>query len=212
MQTAYNYMHKAYKVLAGRHYSDMRNLSKNRTELLRIFLTNPEQSFYMQELGRMMGKKPGIFQRTINKMEQEGLLASEYKANARYFRANKEYPLFNELKSIIFKTVGIIGSIKDILRKSGKIEYAFIYGSYAKAKENHTSDIDLVIIGKPDEDRFIKEFDKLEKLLKREVNYKLYTSDGFKKEVRQKEPFLLSLLKDRKIMLIGPENELRKMG
>jgi predicted nucleotidyltransferase len=189
----------------------MKKLTKNRAELLRLFFTNPDQAFYMQEIGRNLGKKPGCFQRVINNMEKEGVLMSERKANARYFRVNKEYPLYDELKNIVFKTVGMIGSIKEVLQKAGSVDYAFIYGSYAKAKENYLSDIDLIVIGKCDEDKLIKGFDHLEELLKREVNYKLYTLSDLKKEIGQKEPFLLNILQDKKIMLIGEEGALRKI-
>jgi predicted nucleotidyltransferase len=189
----------------------MRELTKNRAELLRLFFTNPDQSFYIQEIGRILGKKPGIFQRTLNNLEKEGILVSEYKANARYFKTNKNYPLYKELKSIVFKTVGVSGSLKEALKKVGGINFSFIYGSYAKAKENYLSDIDLVVIGNPNEDLLIKELDKLEDALKREINYKLYSLKDFKKEIKEKEPFLLEILRDKKIMLIGEEDELRKI-
>jgi len=189
----------------------MRELTKNRAELLRLFLTNPEQSFYIQEIGRILGKKPGIFQRTLNNMEKEGILVSEYRANARYFKANKEYPLYKELKSIVFKTVGVTGSLKEALKKVGNINFSFIYGSYAKAKENYLSDIDFVVIGNPNEDSLIKELDKLEYALNREINYKLYSLKEFKSEIKEKEPFLSEILRDKKIMIIGEENELREI-
>lgn len=189
----------------------MKELTKNRAELLRLFFTNPEQSFYMQEIGRILGKKPGNFQRVINNMEKEGVVISERRANARYFKANKDYPLYEEVKNIVFKTVGIVGSIKDVLKKIEDVDYAFIYGSYAKAKENYLSDIDLVVIGDCDEDKLIKDFDRLEELLKREINYKFYLLEDFKKNIKQKEPFLLNILHDKKIMLIGDENDLRKI-
>jgi predicted nucleotidyltransferase len=189
----------------------MRQFSKNRGQLLRLFLTNPDQSFYIQEIGRILGKKPGIFQRTLNNMEKEGILVSEYKANARYFKTNKDYPLYKELKSIVFKTVGVSGGLKKALRKVEGIDFCFIYGSYAKAKENYLSDIDLVVIGNPNEDLLIKELDKFEDALNREINYKLYSLKDFKKEIKEKEPFLLEILRDKKIMLIGEENELRRI-
>lgn len=189
----------------------MRELTKNRAELLRLFLTNPDQSFYIQEIGRILGKKPGIFQRTLNNMEKEGILVSEYKANARYFKTNKDYPLYKELKSIVFKTVGVSGGLKEALKKVGDIDFSFIYGSYAKARENYLSDIDLVVIGNPNEDSLIKELDKLEDALNREINYKLYSLKDFNKEIKNKEPFLLEILRDKKIMLIGEEDELRKV-
>ena len=201
MHDAYNCMRIAYKMT-------MKEFSKNRAALLQLFLTNPDQSFYMQEIGRIFGKKPGNFQRMINKLVDEGILVSEYKANARYFKANKDYPLYKELKNIVSKTVGVIGSIKEALRRVSTITFAFIYGSYAKDRENYLSDIDLVIVGKINEDELITELDRLEEYLKREVNYKLYKPRDYRRLVKQKEPFIMEILRDKKIMLIGEENEL----
>jgi predicted nucleotidyltransferase len=189
----------------------MKELTKNRADLLRLFFTNPEQSFYIQEMGKILGKKPGVFQRTLNNMEKEGILKSEFKANAKFFKANKDYPLFKELKSIVFKTVGVTGSLKEALEKIGRIHCSFIYGSYAKAKENYLSDIDLVVIGEPDEDALIGKLDKLEGILKREINYKLYSLKQFKSNLKEKEPFLLEILRNKKVMIIEEENELRKI-
>lgn len=78
-------------------------LTKNKTQLLKLFYGHPDNSYYMQEIGRILGKKPGVFQRTLNKMEEQGVLISEFRANARYFRVNKDYPIYKELKSIVFK-------------------------------------------------------------------------------------------------------------
>ncbi|MFH1772300.1 MAG: nucleotidyltransferase domain-containing protein [Candidatus Omnitrophota bacterium] len=185
--------------------------TKSRAELLKLFLTNPQKSFYMQEIGRILKKKPGTFQRTINNMVSEGVLESEYRANARYFKVNKNYPLYKELKSIVFKTVGVGGSIREVLGKVGNIKFAFIYGSCAKGKENYLSDIDLLVIGIPDENKLIAELDKLEGQLQREINYKLYSFKEFKKLIAQREPFLLHILEDKKIMLAGDDSELRKI-
>jgi len=190
----------------------MKPLTKNRAELLKLFLTNPDRTFYMQEIGRILGKKPGVFQRTLNNMVSEGILTSEHKAKARFFKANKKSPIYKELKSIVFKTVGVQGNIREALKEIGDIKFAFIYGSYAKAKEDYLSDIDLVVIGKPDEDKLIRELDRLEEKFQREINYKLYTLKKIKREIKENEPFILEILKDKKIMLMGDENELRKIS
>ena len=179
---------------------------------MKLFLTNPDRSFYMHEIGRILGRKPGTFQRTLNNMVSEGILTSEYKANARFFKANKKYPIYKELKSIVFKTVGVQGSIREALEEIGNIKFAFIYGSYAKAKEGYLSDIDLAVIGNPEEDTLIKELDRLEGKFQREINYKLYTLKKFKHDIEEREPFILEITGDKKIMLIGDENELRKIS
>lgn len=190
----------------------MKPLTKNRAELLKLFFTNPDNSFYMQEIGRILDKKPGTFQRTLNNLVSEGILESEFKANARYFKVNKNYPLFKELKNIVFKTVGVKASIEAIIKELANIKLAFIYGSYAKAKENYLSDIDLIILGTPNEDQLVKKLDKLEEKLQREINYKLYSPSDFKKNIRERDSFVLEILKDKKLMITGDENELRKIS
>jgi len=190
---------------------NMNILSKNKADLLGLFFTNPERSFYIQEIGRILDKKPGTFQRTLNNLISEGILTSVYKGNLRLIKVNKDYPLYGELKSIIFKTVGLQGSIRRILQVIGDIRIAFIYGSYAKSRENTLSDVDLFIIGDPDEGSLIKKLDSLEEKLKREINYKLYSFSDFKKEVKEKEPFIIRILKDKKIMLMGDKSDLQKI-
>ena len=190
----------------------MKPLTKNRARLLKLFFTNPDRAFYMQEIGRILGKKPGTFQRTLNNLVSEGTLESEYRANARYFKVNKNYPLFQELKSIVFKTVGISGSLKDVLGRIGNVEFAFIYGSFAKAKEDHMSGIDLITIGDLNEDRLIRELDRLEKQLPREINCRLYTLKEFRKEVLGRTPLLVEILRDKKVMVMGDETGLQKIS
>jgi len=187
-------------------------LSKNEALLLRLFYTNPGKEFYIQEIGRILGKKPGVFQRTLYNLERSGILASQYRANARYFRVNEGHPLFEEIKSIIFKTVGVMESLKQVLLEAGSVDFAFIYGSFAKASENPLSDIDLMIVGSPDESAILRRLGELEHSLKREINYRLYSSIDIVRDIQRAEPFLLNILADRKIFLIGEENELRKMA
>lgn len=190
----------------------MKMLSNSKAELLRIFFTNPDKSFYMQEIGRMLGKKPGTFQRSLNVLAEEGVLESEYRANARYFQANKSHPLYKELKSIIFKTSGVQGSLQEGLKKIKGIYIAFIYGSTAQGKANKLSDIDLCIIGNVQEDRLIKELERLETLLQREINYNLYSRKLFRKEAVGGNAFLRVVLESKKIMLIGTVDELRSIS
>jgi predicted nucleotidyltransferase len=205
MLIAYNCIKIAYEE------SGMIRLTPNKAGLLRLFFTNPDKSFYIQQIGRLLGKKPGVFQKTLNGLEKQGVLTSEYVANMRYFTVNKDYPLYEEFKRIIFKTVGVAGSIKDVLEKLGDIALAFVYGSYAKGKENILSDIDLIIVGRPNEDLLIKQLDAIEDKLSRQINYKLYSPAEFAAYTRKKDPFLTAIMKEKRIVLLGEGNDFRKV-
>ena len=180
-------------------------LTKNQLLLLRLFYTNPEKSFYMQEIGKIINKKAGVFQRTLNTLVEEGFLKSEYRANARYFQANTKHPLYPEFKKIIAKSAGgIEESLKDLVNGIKEIKAAILYGSFAKGKERKESDIDLLIVGKPEvEDKLLKKLAVLEKQIQREINYKLYSEKEFRKKRKENDLFLEEVLSDQKIILKG---------
>lgn len=77
--------------------------SKNTVKLLKVFYSRPKEPLYIQQLGRLLKKKPGVFQRTLYKLEKQGVLRSNYQANARFFSLNKSYRFYNEFKAIVGK-------------------------------------------------------------------------------------------------------------
>lgn len=180
-------------------------LTKNQLLLLRLFYTNPEKSFYMQEIAKILGKKAGVFQRTLNALAEEGLAASEYRANARYFRANTKHPLYPEFKKIIAKSAGgIEEGLRKLVDGIKEIKTALLYGSFAKGKEHGESDIDLVLVGQPGiEDKLLEKLPGLEKKIQREINYKLYSEEEFRRKRKGNDPFLKEILSDRNIILKG---------
>jgi len=136
------------------------------------------------------------------------MFISKKKGNSIYYSLNKGYPLFDELKSIVFKTVGIQGLLKEAFKKVKGIEAAFIFGSFAKKKEAVGSDIDLFIVGKINETMLLREIKKLEEALKREINYSVFERAEFKKKAKEKDSFIIDLLENPKIFIVGSEDDL----
>jgi len=189
---------------------DISNLfkSKVRKALFKLYFTNPDSEFYLRELERMLSIPVSMIRKELLRLEKEGIFISHKKGNLTYYHVNKSYPLFSELKSIVFKTIGVQGLLEDALRKIKGIEVAFIYGSYARGNEKASSDIDLCIIGTINEDILVRRINKLEKLIKREINYTLYTKKEFTEKRRKKDSFILDLISNQKIILIGEKNGL----
>ncbi|MDD5568259.1 MAG: nucleotidyltransferase domain-containing protein [Candidatus Omnitrophica bacterium] len=148
--------------------------SKTRKELFKLYFTNPEAEYYLRELERVLDIPVSMLRKELVRLEQEGVFLSHKKGILLYYSLNKSYPLFSELKSIVFKTVGIEGALKQALVKIRGVELAFIYGSFAKKSENAASDIDLFIMGDIDEDHLVREIKRAEKGLKEKLTT-LYT-------------------------------------
>ena len=176
--------------------------TKNQTLILDIFFKHQDESFYLRQIARMLGKEPGVFQKDINKLVDDGLLIDELKANSRFFQLNKEHLLFNELKSIFMKTIGVAGTLKKQLKKITGISRAFIFGSFARGEETKASDIDLMIIGSAKEDRILDMLSKLEKEFGRPINYSLISVKEYQEKIKSKDSFLQNVLKGKIIEII----------
>lgn len=182
--------------------------SKTRKAIFKLYFTNPETEYYLRELERTLNIPVSMIRKELLQLEKENVFVSHKKGNLVYYQVNKTYPLFTELKSIVFKTVGAQGLLKEMIEKIKGINVAFIYGSFARNSENAASDIDLFVIGNPNEDELIKGMSGIEKVLKREINYALYTVIEFKKKKHAKDSFVLDLLENPKIFLLGDKNDL----
>ena len=189
---------------------DIANIGKSKTRqaLYQLYFTNPQSEYYLRELERILDIPVSMIRKELIRLEDDGLFLSRKKGNQRYYYLNKEYPLFDEFKSIIFKTIGVKGLLKEKLAAILGIETSFIYGSYAKNMENPQSDIDVFIIGDADEKRIIDATRRLEEKLKREINYTLYSRSEFNAKKRKKDSFILEVLKERKEFLIGGANDI----
>lgn len=181
--------------------------SKIRTKLLTLFLTNPEASFYTREIATKLNVSLGNLQRELVKLRNIGFLESTKETNCCYHRVNKKFPIYHELKSIIFKTTAIGEVLQRHLKKLGEVKCAFIYGSVAKGKEKGYSDIDLALIGKIDMDVLSNIINKAEKDLCREINYTVFTPEEWDKKRMVKDAFINDLIKNKRIVLLGDLNE-----
>src|SRR3990167_4025804 len=120
--------------------------SRARVEILKLFLFNPDNSFYQRQISNLTNQSIRGVQRELENLQKIGLLKGTNQGNRIYYKVNKLCPIFEELKNILFKIAGIAEVLKRNLSGS-RIKIAFIYGSYARGGEGLLSDIDLMVIG-----------------------------------------------------------------
>ena len=174
-------------------------------KLLGYYFTNPKKHYYVRELAVHLNVDPTNLSKELRRLEKNGVFISEKQGNLKYFSLNFRYPLYQELKSMIFKTIGVKGAIQQLLGKTPGIKRAFIYGSFAKKSERADSDIDLcLVVAKKEfkEDLLLENLRKLEHELGREINYTFFTEEEWQSKQRSKDSFITGLLKNKRIELI----------
>jgi predicted nucleotidyltransferase len=185
--------------------------SRVRVEILSTFLMNPERKLYVREVARLTGEDYKNVSMELRNLEEIGLLSSRNEGNLKYFSLNKAFVIYEELKSIFMKTKGAVGILREAVSTKRDIDYAFIYGSFATGEERAESDIDLMVIGRISLEEVLALIRGPEEKLSREINVSLYDLQEIRKRVKDHDPFIMEVLGGSKIMLIGDENELRRI-
>jgi predicted nucleotidyltransferase len=185
--------------------------SKVRVELLGAFFLHPDKAFYIREVERITGEDHQNVSRELQNLEGIGLLISHRQGNLRYFHLNRQFVLYNELRSMYLKTRGVAAVLKETLMRIDDIKISFIYGSFAAGAESEKSDIDLMIIGKLPLEDLLQRIREPEKILGREIQVSLYNLSEIITRLSQKDPFITEVLKNPKIVLTGNEDGLRKL-
>ena len=185
--------------------------SKVQQRVLALIFGQPERSFYMSEILRNVRSGTGAVQRELSRLQHSGLVSVERIGNQKHYRANRESPIFQELQSLIIKTVAVAEPIRKSLQPySDKIKTAFIYGSVAKGTDTARSDIDLMVIGEGlNYSELYSVSQNVEDSLRRTVRPTFLSPTDWQRKVSEKGSFVSKIRALPKIFVFGSEKDLQ---
>ncbi len=184
-----------------------------RSALLAMLYGHTDQSFYLRQLVRTVGAGTGAIQRELKHLTDLGLLARRVQGNQVLYQANFHSPIFSEIKSLITKTVGIHHTIRAALVPlEAQIQIAFIYGSIARQTERANSDVDLMVLGDASFSDIVAALGPAQRVLAREINPNVFSVTEFRSKLAARNHFLRSVMKEKKLFVLGTENDLKKLA
>jgi predicted nucleotidyltransferase len=182
-----------------------------RRDALALLLLHPEVSLHVREIARAIGKAPGTLLRELNALASAGVLTRKPVGNQVHFQANTACPIYEDLRSILKKTVGVADVLREALAHLGaKVHAAFVYGSVARGDERARSDLDVMVVGEASFGDVVAALAPAQESLRREVNPNVYPALEFRKKLAAGDPFLKRVLAERKIFIVGGEDDLGK--
>lgn len=188
--------------------------TKTQKNVLQILYGRPDRSFYTKEILRLTGMGVHTIKRELDRMVEAGILTLKSVGNQKHYQANPVCPLYEELISIVKKTVGVVDVLRDALKPLKKdIHVAFVYGSMAKGQERAQSDIDLMLIG--NELSYTELMGLLipaQEIMKRPINPTVYSKEEFQKKVKEGNHFLERVLEQDKLLIIGNMDDIGTTG
>ncbi|MDO8593110.1 MAG: hypothetical protein Q7R92_05095 [bacterium] len=188
--------------------------SKARVKILKLFLIHPADKFYIRQLARELKLQLNSVRRELENLESFGILTSDFKSEEaqaekkepaagqekKYFRANQNFILFDEIKALIIKAQILYE--KDFvskLRSIGNIKLLVLTGIFVN---NPNTLIDILLVGKINKVKLLKLIKELEAELGKEINFTVFEPHEFKYRRDITDIFLYGILDGRKLVVI----------
>ena len=179
--------------------------SDSQARVLQWLFGQPERSYHLSELRRLTSLGSASLQRELNRLADAGLVNSERVGNLRRFQANPQSPVYQELVSLVRKTLGVAPLLREALHPlAGRLSKAFIYGSVARQTDTADSDVDLLLVGENlSLNEILNLLLPLEAQLGRKINPNCYAPAEYAKRVAEPDSFVNRVLAQVTLPLIG---------
>ena len=164
--------------------------SKARVKLLTIFLLKPDDEYFVRELTRELDEQINSIRRELDNLKKLGLLKSRAKNRKKFFMVNKNFVLFNELRSIIIKATNSSENLIKNITKMGDVDFLLISGVFLQRE----TAVDLLVVGKVDKENLGKFLDTLETA--EPIKFSVLTSEDFLYRIKCRDQFILDLIQD----------------
>lgn len=182
-----------------------------RRKVLSQLLLNPDQDYHVRELARLTDTAPGTLHKELARLAEAGLLLRHAKGNQVRYQANRQCPVFSELAGLMRKTTGaalLIGQALGPLEPS----LVLIFGSVARGTEGPDSDVDVMVITDRSFGDVVRALHPVQASLGREINPVVYDPTEFEQHVRSRDSFVVHVLAEPRILVIGTEDDLSQLA
>jgi predicted nucleotidyltransferase/predicted transcriptional regulator len=186
--------------------------SKIRSEIFRMLFGVNGNALHVREIERRSGLSIGTIQQELKKLVRLDLIKKRKDGNRLYYEANREHPLYPDIRNLVLKTIGLVDLFREALKANPNVKLAFVFGSIARHEEKDKSDVDLMIIGEIGMRQLTRLLSGVSGQIGREINPHILNIKEFLKRKTAKDHFLIRVLESPKIFIIGSENELAELA
>ena len=173
--------------------------------VLGLLFGQPNRSFFTTEIMSLVGTGRGAVQRELVRLKTSGLVTVKKMGNQKHYQASRESPIYEELCSIIRKTIGLREPLRAAIEEiRDRLQVAILYGSIVKGTDTAKSDIDILIVSDSlTLEETINLFSPVESFLDRRISCTIYTSREFGDRRRKGNPFISRIIDGPHVVLAG---------
>jgi DNA-binding transcriptional ArsR family regulator len=187
-------------------------LGGSRTAVLATLMLRPDEAMHVRELARLTGVSAGTLHRELRALSELGLLVRRETGRQVFYSADRTSPIFEELAGVLRKTAGLA----DVLRSAlgpivDRLRVAFVYGSMAAGEAMPHSDVDVMVLGDATFADVARALHPAQAALGREINPTVMKPAEFARRRHTGDGFVVTVMRQPKIWLLGNNNDLAKL-
>ncbi len=182
-------------------------ISTVRVRVIKLFLTNPDAQFHVREIARRVGAEINAVRRELSRLRRVGFLKKIPRGNRVFYTARPDFVFYDELLGMVAKETGIGKALLEKKEELGRISFAMLSRAFVKGRVSKPSEIDLLLVGKISTPPLSKLVENEQQRLGHEVNYTVLTPEEFDFRKRRKDPFIVDILSQPRIVLLGNEEK-----
>jgi len=172
--------------------------SKTRAKLLALFFSNPDESYYVRQMTRLIEEQINSIRRELSNLNSLGLVNIENYENKVYYSANMKHPFARPMTEIFSRKPVASTNDKSVERHS-------VWDDYVKPVENLLSalvvtnrapgqeGLDLLIVGDDYQKRLTRWAELVEKKQGKPLNYAIMSREDYLYRKSVRDRFLADL-------------------
>lgn len=183
--------------------------SKVRVEILNLFFSKWDEMYHVRGIVRETKEEINAVRRELQNLESVGILKKEPRGNRVYYYLRPDYPLYNDLLSVVSKVTGLGGTLIANRNKIGKIASIMFSGRFVRGKpRKREDDVEILVVGEVVLPELASLVRVEESKRGKEINYTVMSREELDFRKKRRDPFLLGILSGSRTMIIGDEEEL----
>ena len=192
--------------------SELIGRSSAAQRVLSLLLSAPGQELHTREIVRRTGADPHSVHLALSHLLAAGAVRSRRVGNLRLWSVDPKNQQVESVRDLLRREGVVPAVLARALSEMQEIRVALVFGSFASGADAAASDIDVLLIGRPDWKRLAGVAGAIDAEVGREVNFVVLREADLRNPKAGQRRLLASVLSHPRIYLKGSDSDVNVSG
>jgi predicted nucleotidyltransferase len=183
--------------------------SEAQLRILALVLLDSDRGWTVEQVEEAVEAPPTTIHRELRRALDAGLVVREDGGRPHVYRAAADSPLYEPLRAILDRTVGLETELAAMLQGAPGVRAAVIHGSWVAGRLHPDSDVDVLIVGDVDLPDLRRRARPIGRRAGRRIDLTAFRPDEFRRELAAHNGFLRKIVDGPVEPLVGELGAMR---